>query len=155
MENPRSVVKQWFHWFRNPHFAPAAVLARVGVNAGTLIWGIVVLSREHALDGSRFIAYAFMLKVFHEDVWAYIAIFIAVTGLFRLLIKARPNWIFTTGYFGMMAFWNWFAWSLLVDYSYPLSPSTVAGIIVLAGFSIYAFASNPKAASHAADLPNQ
>lgn len=133
-------------WFRNPHFSPAAVIARVGVNAGTVIWGVIVLSREHALDGSRFGAYASMLRLMPEDAWAAIAVALGGTGAFRLLSKATPHWLSTIGYVAMMLFWNYFALSLLVDYAYPLPPASAAGIVVIAGLSCYAVASRPKPA---------
>lgn len=131
-------------WLRNPHYAPAAITARGGVSCGTMIWGLVVLSREHALNGDRFVAYASMLKVLPEDAWACIALCLSILGAVRLFANAPPHWTDGIGYFVMMIGWNYFALSLLVDYAFPLPPATMAGIAVVAVMSLYAFLSNAR-----------
>lgn len=131
-------------WFRSPHYAPAAIAARAAVNVATIIWSVIVLSREHALDSTRFVAYRSMLRIAPEDGWALLALLCSLSGMARLVAKSRPHWTSAIGYFLMMLFWNYLALSLLVYAAFPLPPATAAGITVVAGLSLYAFVSNPK-----------
>ena len=113
---------------------------------GTLVWAMIVLVREKALDGRRWYIYEQMLFVMAEDYWAWLAIVLVVTGLYRLLIKATPHWYGAIGYVLMMMFWVYLAASLFTPAAQlnPSSPAATGAISVMAFLSVFAAASNAR-----------
>src|SRR5262245_36453767 len=111
---------------RNPYYAPAGYLARLSVNIGTLIWAIVVLLRDNALDGRRWYVYQNMLALMEEDYWGWLAIVLVTVGLYRLVIKAKPTWWGALGYGVLMVFWVYLASSIFTNpfaHAQPSSPA--------------------------------
>ncbi len=134
-------------WVRNPYYAPAGYLARLCVNIGTLIWALVVLSREGALDGRRWYVYRNMLRYMPEDFWAWGAVILVTVGLYRLLARVTPTWWGALGYGAMMLFWVYLAASLFTDEGRANgapSPAATGSILVMAFLSVIATASNAK-----------
>lgn len=146
-------LKDWhFSIWRHPHHYAASIVAKLATNAATLIWSMIVLAKPNALDPIRFSFYQLMLDYAPEDVYAWGAIVLSLSGIYRLLAKSTPHWWGGIGYALQMIFWMYVAFTYVLLSPLPLRPATGAWIIVGAFLAIYAFVANPRT-QHAVDTP--
>lgn len=131
----------------SPHFYGASVLARLVVNAVTIVWCVIVIVKRDALASSH-AAYAWIGEYVEENALA--------TGLFVLCcvqiiwlvaklppLRSGPIVWGSLGYGLLSAFW------LFVTLSAALAPTGIQPTATALGFgvaamAVYAFVSNPK-----------
>lgn len=130
----------------NPHQYGAAVLAKLAVNAATVIFFAIVLWKPDALKlwpGRGYLPVGDAT----ENVFAIIALACATVAIARLIIKSPPA-LFGVIYYGATALAWLYVWATLcisigtglVD----LRPGQFAGITTVTALSLFAFISNPK-----------
>lgn len=130
--------------FGHPHHYAASIVAKLATCLATIIWAVVVLSRQNALEPDRFSFYAVMTNIMPEDNWALFSLFFAAGGVYTLIAKTKPRWWGGIGYALQTMFWSYLAGTYVFFSPLPLRPATAASIIVIAILSVYAFVANPR-----------
>lgn len=131
----------------NPWHRCGAVVARLGVNAATLIWAIVVLLKDDALAPA---SYGSMLtSLAPENVWAIGFGILSSVMLYRLLARSKPNRLGIIGYAILLGAWG-FVEVIIVFVQRPIQPTATATVSVIFMLALYGFVANPKVRPDAA-----
>jgi hypothetical protein len=134
----------------NPYFYSGSMVAQIAVDGGTLLWAILVVSKEAALaSGGSSIAWLF--SEFEEDWLAYFFLLLAFTQLLWLALKLPPLWMTkrfhwgSVGYAVLSLWWSFVALNALFG-PRPLQPTAAALTFTVSMLALYAFVANPKPA---------
>jgi hypothetical protein len=113
--------------------------AKWAVIAATLLWSLLVLTTDNALQVSAFVIYQNMLQLAHENVWGGVMFALSGWSMWRL-VRGRVNWIDALGYGGLALFWVYLAMSVIYYYK-VLPPTLTPCVLVIAAMAIFAFVS--------------
>lgn len=133
----------------NPYQYSGQVIAKLGVNLGTMVWSLVVLWKDDALDKWPWPDSALLLL--NEDLFALIMFVLASMASLRLIFKSAPIKLGACVYGVFLLLWLYtFTTLVIAIYSgaTALRPGQLAGVIVITSLAVYAFVSNPKRAGN-------
>lgn len=132
----------------NPFHYAGAVVARISVNSATILWAVVVLFFDEALEVTPY--YRYMPPYVHEDVWAWFFLTLSSFMLWRILRQHKPHPVGIIGYGILGAAWL-FVDVILIFFQRPIYPTSLSWVTVGAALAIYGFVANPKGCTHVAD----
>lgn len=128
----------------NPHLNSAAVVARLTVNAATLIWSVAVMLSPEGLRATAYGGYILSLA----PAWAWGVFYLSVSAimLYRLVVhpKSKPHPLGWVGYAILFASWG-FVEVVLLLFARPFQPTAIATVTVITALAAYGFIANPRA----------
>jgi hypothetical protein len=127
--------------FNHPYLYSSSVVAKACTIFATVIWALVVVSRDDALSTNK--NYVYLLDIIpNENVWGGIALAVSAPLLWRLLSCGRPRVLGVIGYAVLALLWTYLWWGIVIN-GKPW-PTGAAASSVVAALSLYAFISNPR-----------
>lgn len=129
------------HLLHNPYHFAGALVARIATCSATIIWSLIVLSRENALNSPNY--QRLNSTGVPEDLWAVGVALIALAMLMRIVRQSRPSWIGVIGHGLLCFFWAYLLFNHLLEPARAY-PAVTALEFTIVGLSIYGFVSNAK-----------
>lgn len=133
--------------FANPHYLAGSVLARLAVNAATLLWSVIVVAKRDTLTSAGS-AYAWIGEYVHEDALAAAFGALALVQTIWLLshfppMQIRGMRLCSVGYGVMAAGWSFVLFNIILG-ARPIQPTSTACVSVIVALALFAFVSNAR-----------
>lgn len=129
----------------NPYQYSGQVIAKLSVNAATMMWSVVVLLKDDAL--ARWPGNLAPARTVNEDVAALVFLVLSVIATARVVLK-RPTLNMGACIYGMfLALWlyTWITLAIAVAHGITAArPGQIAGVSLVLALAIFAFVSSPK-----------
>lgn len=126
---------------RHRYFNPAQIVCRLGIQAATAIWSIIVLVKTDALATT---AMGPLLTHYVPENWIA-AVLLGISGAlhYRLLRESEPRIWGVFGYAAMLAYWL-MLWSYVLLAQWLSRPAVFAALTVVVALGVGAFIANPR-----------
>lgn len=129
----------------NPYQYSGQVIAKMCVNAATIVWSFVVLWKDDAL--AAWPSPRFIVGALGENFVAGLFLLLASVATLRLLFRSAPLILGSCVYGAFLMLWLYTLSTLIIAISSgitSLRPGQLAGVIVVTALAAFAFVSNPK-----------